>query len=138
MEKMKIFIQTPKGKFPLIVKPTTSMKELKDMIEKKSNILPKNQRIRFDGSDIHGDNDATLDDVGIRHRDTLQVEDGNLGNEDTYMVQVGDYQDAFTYTLSPKKKVTKIGQENRSQQGSIVPRRFHGRKWSMDAQNISS
>jgi hypothetical protein len=85
------------------VTPTTSIEELKSTVAKKTNIAPNDQCIRFHSNNIHGDNDATLRDCGVQHRDTLQVEDGGVKDDPTYMVQVGDYRDAFTYAPSPRK-----------------------------------
>jgi Ubiquitin family len=103
LEKMKIFIQSTDGKFPLYVSPTTPMKELKQMIEKKTSIKPKDQVIRFQGADVGGDDGATISDHGIRHRDTLEVENGGAKADPIYMVQVSEYRDAFSYNPSPKK-----------------------------------
>ncbi|KAG7347679.1 ubiquitin [Nitzschia inconspicua] len=103
LEKMKIFIQSPTGKFPLHVSPVTTMEELKHMIVEKTSIAPRNQVIHFRDSTIGDDNQATLSDCGIQHRDTLQVEDTGAKDDPAYMVQVSEYRDAFSYVPSPKK-----------------------------------
>ncbi|KAG7368339.1 ubiquitin family protein [Nitzschia inconspicua] len=103
LEKMKIFIQSPTGKFPLHVSPVTTMEELKHMIDQKTSISPRNQVIHFRDSTIGDDNQATISDCGIQHRDTLQVEDTGAKDDPEYMVQVSEYRDAFSYVPSPKK-----------------------------------
>ncbi|KAG7336990.1 ubiquitin [Nitzschia inconspicua] len=91
LEKMKIFIQSPTGKFPLHVSPVTTMEELKHMIVEKTSIAPRNQVIHFRDSTIGDDNQATLSDCGIQHRDTLQVEDTGAKDDPAYMVQDGKF-----------------------------------------------
>lgn len=100
LEQMKIYVQTPTRKFPLTVEPALTVLGLKDKIQKKAGIAPTDQNIQFHGDDLE-DPKATLTQCHIKHQDTLQVE---VKNQPTYKVSLGDYQSAFEYHPSPKKK----------------------------------
>jgi hypothetical protein len=103
MEKMRVFIQTQNEKFPLTVNANTSIKEVKEMVEKKTAIPVRNQLIRHHGTEVGKSDNTTIAECAIQHHDTLQLD--NLGTERdaTYMVQISEYRDAFTYVPSPRK-----------------------------------
>jgi hypothetical protein len=111
IDKMKIFVQTQNEKFPLTVNPSTSMKDLKEMIERKTAIAPGHQRIRHHDTDLEKPGNTTIAECDIQHRDTLQVNDVGTAKDATYMVQISDYRDAFTYVPSPKEN--KVPREGR-------------------------
>jgi ubiquitin C len=108
LEQMKIFVSTETGKFPLTVRPGTTIGEVKSMIEKKTGTKPTEQGIKLKALPLK-DNDATLHDCGIVHRDTIHMEVGGGGDE--YKVVMGDYVSAFEYKGSPKKK--KVGKRSK-------------------------
>jgi len=103
LEKMKIYVQTSTGKFPLAVEPITTVQEIKGMIETKASIATNDQILKFKDQGLE-DGDATLQDLNIGHKDVLQVE---VSGGPTYRVQMGDYVSAFDYVASPRKSPKK-------------------------------
>jgi hypothetical protein len=100
MEQMKIYVDCPTGKFPLSMNPTTTVLGLKDMIEKKTTFKRIDQVVKFKGEQLTQDV-ATMVECQIKHRDTIQVD---VQDPLMYKVVLGNYQSAFSYSPSPKKK----------------------------------
>jgi hypothetical protein len=74
------------------------------MIEGKTDFKQQDQILKLYDQTLPDDDDdkITLQRCGIRHRDTLKVDVNKDGKE--YRVQMGDYQSAFLFKPSPKKK----------------------------------
>mmetsp|Transcript_31688 Transcript_31688/g.76889 ORF Transcript_31688/g.76889 Transcript_31688/m.76889 type:complete len:933 (-) Transcript_31688:1609-4407(-) len=100
LEPMKIYVQTSSGKFPLVVEPSLTILGLKDKIQKKSGIEAKDQTLLHHGDELD-DLKLTIKQSPLQHRDTVNVE---VKDQPTYTVTLGEYQSAFDFVPSPRKK----------------------------------
>jgi ubiquitin C len=100
LEPMKIYVQAPTGKFPLVVEPTLKVLVLKGMIQEKVGTAPQDQTLLHHGDEL-SDLEATLTVCGLQHLDTVNLE---VKGQPTYKVKLGEYQSAFEFVPSPRKK----------------------------------
>jgi len=72
---MEISVREPyrNKKHVLRVEPTDTIDEIKDRVEDKTGIPKKDQVLTFDGRPLDNDR-KTLDEYGIQHQDTLDLE----------------------------------------------------------------
>jgi len=69
---MQIKVRAPDGETcTLTVNPDDTIPEIKDQVEKKLGIPPKDQRPEFDGKPLP--DNSTLEDNGINHGDTIDL-----------------------------------------------------------------
>jgi hypothetical protein len=95
LEKMKIYVRTSNGKFTLTdIEAGTSIGEIKSMVEKKSKIAPKDQKLAFGNVKLEEDR-KTLADHDIRHKSTLALDKNEEIPE--YDVSLGDWQSSFEF-----------------------------------------
>ena len=75
IQPMEISVREPYSnkKHTLIVEPTETIEEVKDKVEDKTGIPKKDQILTYNNRPLD-DNRKTLDDYGIQHQDTLDLE----------------------------------------------------------------
>jgi ubiquitin C len=100
LEPMKVYVQTSSGKFPLMVEPTLTILGLKDKVQEKTKTSPKDQNLSHRGKDLDNDK-STLKQYQIQHRDVIELD---VKDQPTYTVTLGEYQSAFDFVPSPRKK----------------------------------
>jgi uncharacterized ubiquitin-like protein YukD len=72
LEQFRVNVRTPDGKLiPLEVDPGNTIKDLKDLLDERENIPPKDQTLVFNDKKL-GDPE-TLTDNGIRNGDILDL-----------------------------------------------------------------
>jgi hypothetical protein len=124
---MKIFVESPTGKFALDVDPTTKIEDIKNMVGDKVGIHPDNQQVKFDGKQLK--DPSTVADCGMNYKDTLNVKQkprisspkpkkASLSAPSTptadvpvFKVKMDSWQNSFDY--NPKPKVKKDGVRER-------------------------
>jgi ubiquitin C len=73
LEPMQINVRAPDGRTTqLMVSPEDPVSHIKKRVKKKLGIPVENQRPRFNGDPLP--NDSTLDDNGIKHGDTIDLD----------------------------------------------------------------
>ena len=103
LERMKIFVRTKDGKFTLPnVEPNTSIEKIKELIEQKKKVAPKDQLLTF-GNEQLDDNEKTLSDFRIQHKSTINL-DKAKDDGPQYDVQMGEWQNSFGYQGGQKKE----------------------------------
>jgi ubiquitin C len=99
LDRMKVIVETSNGKFVLNVEPTTTVEEIKKMVDKKVGIPPDVQKVEFQGTELS--NPSTVEENDIRYKDILDVGTKIVPE---YTVQVGPWQNPFEYNPKPKIK----------------------------------
>jgi ubiquitin C len=114
LDRMKIVVETPRGKFLMDVDPTTTVDEIKKQVNEKVGIPQDQHTIGFDGEELDGP--TTISDAGIEYRDSVEVgvkvqpkqeapsTPPDSPERPTYTVQVGPWQSPFDYKPKPKIK----------------------------------
>jgi len=74
-EPMIVYVQPPHGaeKLAFEVQPTDTIRSIKKRVEVAIDIPVKDQYMRFEGEELP-DNSATLEDLGIEHEDTIDLD----------------------------------------------------------------
>jgi ubiquitin C len=108
LDRMKISVVTPTGKFVLDVDPTTTIGEIKQKVQDKAGIPKESQVVEHQGKKLSNPS-YTMADNTIQYKDTLNVD---IQDGPEYTVQVGPWQNPFDY--NPKSKVKREGTRKRS------------------------
>jgi ubiquitin C len=98
VDRMKIYIKTTTGKFPLTVEPETTLTEIKDMVKKAQNVDPKEQILLFHDVELN-DTSKTLADYKVEYKSTLVLEAAEVPE---YEVKVGPWQSGFDFVGKDK------------------------------------
>jgi ubiquitin C len=141
LERMKIFIKDYKGKtFTLDVRPDDSIDEIKQQIQDREG-HPKDEQRLFFNNDLLDNPMKTLQDHGIKHKDTLELKkkpkeivspkpqkatltpvSSPKGPE--YTVGLSPWSDPFSPVgYSPKKKINRDGARAKSK--DLLKDRYH-------------
>ena len=131
LERMKIFIKDYKGKtFTLDVRPTDSIDDIKQQIQDREG-HPKDEQCLFFHNDLLDNPMKTLQDHGIKHKDTLELKKKPMevvtpkspkGPE--YTVGLSPWADPLSPVgYSPKKKINRDGVRAKSK--DLLKNRYH-------------
>lgn len=141
LERMKIYVKTSNGKtFTLFVKPTNTIKEIKDMVHLKEGVPPDQQTLLFGPTQLL--DDRTLEDYDIPYNKTLFLHAKGSNNTQeapssptptipTYSVKVGPWQSPFDNYQS-KPKIKRIGIRKKRESGSMFEFLASNRNTDMD------
>lgn len=125
MEPMEVRVKDVDGKIhTFVVEPTDRIGSLKKQIEKKEGTPVPHQRLFF-GSKHLNDNQPTLRDTGIKHRDTLQLEPMQVH------VKTPDGDKTVTLNVRPTDTIQNIKKQVEQKENIPVPDQrmeFKGKK----------
>ena len=121
LDRMKIVVETPRGKFLMETDPTTTIDQVKNRVNEKVGIPQDEQAVLLPGEDSADELDGpmTLLDAGIEYRDSVHIREKEetaatttppeSPERPTYSVKVGPWQSPFDYKPKPKIKRPKNG-----------------------------
>lgn len=117
MEPMRIHVKTPKGKIlDFDVQPTDTIDSIKQRVQKRQGIPLDEQRMSFHSNELK-DNQATLQDLGIKHKDTIDMEPMHIIVKDWTGKK-------FRVDCEPNDTIDAIKDKIEKQQGHPKPKLF--------------